>query len=512
MSDTVAGFLAAGLCPGLEGETIQLGTGRSESIGEVFRAACAVCGVTATVEEDPARVRPPQSEVMVLQSDPARARTRLGGQGVARGRARAHGAVGARQPGALPAGCLRRLTGTMTGDRLAAQVIEAARAAVADPDGPQPLHEPVFEGREVAYLTECIETGWVSSVGTFVDRFERELAAFTGSARAVAVANGTVALHACLRLAGVQPGDEVLVPALTFVGTVNPIAYAGAIPHFVDSEEATLGVDPDKLADYLERVLDPSGGPRNRQTGRPVRALVVMHTYGHPARLHPLAQVAERFGLVLIEDAAESLGSWYRGTHTGNVGRLAAMSFNGNKTVTTGGGGAILTNDEALGALAKHVTTTAKQPHRWAFNHDMVAYNYRMPNINAALGCAQLEQLAGFLEAKRALAGRYVEAFQGVDGVRIFTEPPECRSNYWLNVLLLDPVHESRRDAVLEATNAAGITTRPAWTLMHRLPMFSAAPRMDLCAAESLERRLLNLPSGVGTARGRKRSGATPAG
>jgi perosamine synthetase len=401
----------------------------------------------------------------------------------------------------------------MTPDRLAAEVLAAARAAVADPDAPQPLHEPVFEGREVAYLTECVETGWVSSVGKFVERFEQELAAFTGAARAVAVANGTVALHACLRLAGVQPGDEVLVPALTFVGTVNPIAYSGAVPHFVDSEEATLGVDPDKLAGYLRDTLDRRGDvPHNRRTGRPVRALVVMHTYGHPARLQPLAEACDRFGLVLIEDAAESLGSWYRGTHTGNVGRLAAMSFNGNKTVTTGGGGAILTNDPELGALAKHVTTTAKQPHRWAFHHDMVAYNYRMPNINAALGCAQLEQLPGFLDAKRALAARYMEAFRGVAGVRIFSEPAECRSNYWLNVLLLDPAHESRRDAVLEATNAAGLSTRPAWTLMHRLPMFAAAPRMDLGTAESLERRLINLPSGVGAARGRNRPAVTRAG
>jgi perosamine synthetase len=395
----------------------------------------------------------------------------------------------------------------MTGEQLAGRVIEAVRAAAAVPDAPQPLHEPVFEGREIAYLSECIETGWVSSVGTFVDRFEQELAGFTGTRRAVAVANGTVALHACLRLAGVEPGDEVLVPTLTFVGTVNPIAYAGAIPHFVDSEEPTLGVDPDKLAPYLEAVLD---GPRNRNTGRRVRALIVMHTYGHPARLHQLAEVCDRFGLVLIEDAAESLGSYYRGTHTGNTGRLAALSFNGNKTVTTGGGGAILTNDEALGALAKHLTTTAKQPHRWAFNHDMVGYNYRMPNINAALGCAQLEQLPGFLEAKRALAMRYVETFRDVRGVRVFTEPPECRSNYWLNVLLLDPSHESRRDAVLEATNAAGITTRPAWTLMHRLPMFASAPRMDLCTAESIERRLINLPSGVGTARGQRRPASSP--
>lgn len=393
-----------------------------------------------------------------------------------------------------------------TQSELASRVVEAVRAAAADPDTPQPLHEPVFEGREVAYLTECIETGWVSSVGKFVDRFEQDLAAFTGARRAVAVANGTVALHACLRLAGVEAGDEVLVPTLTFVGTVNPIAYSGAVPHFVDSEEATLGVNPGKLAEYLDQLLDlERDGPRNRRTGRPVRALVVMHTYGHPARLDELAALCGRFGLVLIEDAAESLGSYYRGRHTGNVGRLAAMSFNGNKTVTTGGGGAILTNDEALGTLAKHLTTTAKLPHRWAFDHDAVAYNYRMPNINAALGCAQLEQLPGFLEAKRALASRYVEAFRDVPGARVFTEPAECRSNYWLNVLLLDSERAGERDAVLEATNDAGFQTRPTWTPMHRLPMFAAAPRMDLCAAESIERRLINLPSGVGTARGRSR-------
>jgi len=392
----------------------------------------------------------------------------------------------------------------ITGEQLAGRVIEAVRAAAAEPDAPQPLHDPLFEGNEIAYLSECIKTGWVSSAGKFVERFEQDLATFTGSARAVAVANGTVALHACLRLAGVEANDEVLVPSLTFVGTVNPIAYAGAVPHFVDSEPTTLGVNPDKLAEHLKATLTGgTDGPRNRATGRRVRALVVMHTYGHPSRLDALADVCERFGLVLIEDAAESLGSYYRGRHTGNVGRLSAISFNGNKTVTTGGGGAILTNDQALGALAKHVTTTAKLPHRWSFNHDMVGYNYRMPNINAALGCAQLEQLPGFLQAKRALAARYMETFRDVPGVRVFAEPPHSRSNYWLNVLLLDPEVESLRDAVLEATNSAGVTTRPAWTLMHRLPMFASAPRMDLATAESIERRLINLPSGVGTARGR---------
>ncbi|HWB39742.1 MAG TPA: LegC family aminotransferase [Gemmatimonadales bacterium] len=399
----------------------------------------------------------------------------------------------------------------MTGEQLARRVIQAVRAAAAEPEAPQPLHDPVFAGNEVAYLRECVETGWVSSAGKFVERFEQDLAAFTGSARAVAVANGTVALHVCLRLAGVKPDDEVLAPTLTFVGTINPIAYAGAIPHFVDCETATLGVDPDRLTEYLSATLTAGAdGPRNRATGRRVPALVVMHTYGHPARLDALAAVCQRFGLVLIEDAAESLGSYYRGRHTGNIGRVSALSFNGNKTVTTGGGGAILTNDEALGALAKHLTTTAKQPHRWSFNHDMVGYNYRMPNINAALGCAQLEQLPGFLEAKRALAARYMETFRDIPGVRIFAEPEHSRSNYWLNVLLLDPEVEAHRDTVLDATNSAGVTTRPAWTLMHRLPMYASAPRMDLGTAEAIERRLINLPSGVRTARGG--AGAAPAG
>lgn len=360
------------------------------------------------------------------------------------------------------------------------------------------LHEPCFGGNEWAYVKECLDTGWVSSVGKYVDRFEEQLAAYAGVNRAVAVVNGTAALHICLKLVGVEPGDEVLIPALTFVATANAVAYCGAVSHFVDSEMKTLGIDPHKLADYLTEIAEVRDGMCfNRLTGRPIKAVVPMHAYGHPVDLDPLAEVCRRFNLALIEDAAESLGSFYQGKHTGHWGKLAALSFNGNKTITTGGGGAILTNDEKLGALAKHLTTTAKRPHRWAFDHDQIGYNYRLPNINAALGCAQLEQLPDFLDKKRKLADRYRQAFKEIEGVTFFSEPEFAKSNYWLNVLLLDEERAGQRDALLALTNDAGIMTRPTWTLMHKLPMFSHGPRMDLTVAESLERRLINIPSSV---------------
>lgn len=365
------------------------------------------------------------------------------------------------------------------------------------------LHEPSFAGNEWAYVKECLDTGWVSSVGKFVDRFEEELAAYTGVKRAIAVVNGTAALHVCLLLADVKPGDEVLMPALTFIATANAISYCEAIPHFIDSEEATLGVDPRKLNIYLEEIAEQRpDGCYNRLSGKRIKAIVPMHTFGHPVDIDSLVEVCQRFDITLIEDAAESLGSFYKGRHTGQSGLLSALSFNGNKTITTGGGGAILTNDEELGRLAKHITTTAKVPHRWEFNHDMVGYNYRMPNINAALGCAQLEQLPGFLAAKRDLAERYRKAFTGIPGICFFTEPANCQSNYWLNTLLLNNECAGQRDALLEATNDLGIMTRPAWTLMNKLPMFAGCPKMDLSVAECLEQRLINIPSSTMLGRG----------
>lgn len=379
--------------------------------------------------------------------------------------------------------------------------ILAAMESVVGREGQRvSLHEPSFAGNEWAYVKECIDTGWVSSVGKFVDQFERQLVEYTGAKHAIAVVNGTAALHMCLILVGVESGDEVLMPALTFIATANAVSYCGAVPHLVDSDEDTLGIDPARLLEHLGQVAEVrAGGCFNVRTGRRIRALVPMHAFGHPVDLDPLVEICERYSIALVEDAAESLGSYYKGRHTGNWGRVSALSFNGNKVVTTGGGGAILTNDDELGRRAKHLTTTARVPHKWNFIHDEVGYNYRLPNINAALGCAQLEQLPGFVERKRALAVRYREAFAGVAGVRCFVEPGFARSNYWLNVLLLDRDHADRRDELLEATNGRGIMTRPVWTLMHELEMFRSCPRMgSLDAAEDIERRLINIPSSPG--------------
>jgi perosamine synthetase len=384
----------------------------------------------------------------------------------------------------------------MTDARLPEAVVAAARSVVSAHDSPVALHEPEFRGNEWAYVKECIDTGWVSSVGKYVDRFESMLCDFTGAACAVATVNGTAALHVCLELVGVKRGDEVLVPSFTFIATANAVAYTGATSHFVDSEDRTLGVDPVKLDDYLRENAEARDGLcRNRRTGAVIRALVPMHTFGHPVQLDALAGVCERWNIALVEDAAESLGSWYRDRHTGTFGKVAALSFNGNKVVTTGGGGAILSNDPELGKRAKHITTTARVPHRWSFIHDEVAYNYRLPNLNAALGCAQLERLPDFLRRKRVLAQRYIDAFREVSGVAVMHEPEGCLSNYWLNAILLDKPDPARRDAVLAALNDAGMAARPAWTLMHRLPMFAGYPRMDVSTADALADRIINLPS-----------------
>ena len=379
---------------------------------------------------------------------------------------------------------------------LADQVIHALREVLSDTAKTYPLHEPTFHGNEWKYVKECLDSTFVSSVGKFVDRFEADLASYTGAKYSVAVVNGTAALHIALKLAGVATGDEVLVPALTFVATANAVTYCGAIPHFVDSEERTLGVDTGKLREYLSSHTEQRGGHCiNRTTGQVIRALVPMHTFGHPVDVDGLLAIAHDFNIALIEDAAESLGSYYHSQHAGTFGLMGTLSFNGNKTITTGGGGAILTNDTALAKRAKHLSTTAKLPHDWEYQHDEIGYNYRLPNLNAALGCAQLEQLPVMLASKRKLFDRYKTAFASVAGLKLIQEPEQCQSNYWLQTLLFNSEVAGQRDEILKATNDVGIRTRPAWNLLHALTPFQSAPRMDLAGAKSLSERLINIPS-----------------
>lgn len=358
-----------------------------------------------------------------------------------------------------------------------------------------PLHAPIFAGHERAYVVDTIESTFVSSVGAFVDRFERDMAAYTASPRAVATVNGTAALHIALKLAGVLPGELVVTQPLTFVATCNAIAYCSAEPLFIDVDRHTLGLSPTALDAWLTEHAEvgDDGLCRTRSDGKVIRACVPMHTFGHPADLDGLVSVCARWQIVLVEDAAESLGSFYKGRHTGTFGALGTLSFNGNKIITTGGGGMILAN-EALGTHAKHLTTTAKKPHPYEYVHDEVGYNYRLPNLNAALGCAQLEQLEAFIANKRELAARYAEHFQGSD-LKFFTEPADCRSNYWLNAVICEG-HE-QRDALLKATNDRGVMSRPIWALMNHLPIYAHCRKGELSNAEWLEARVVNLPSSV---------------
>ena len=380
------------------------------------------------------------------------------------------------------------------GSLLAGQITDAIRSVVGSHQAT--LHEPHFGGNEMVYLKECIDSTFVSSVGKFVDRFERDLAEYTGANHAIATVNGTAALHIALKLAGVIPGDEVLIPALTFVATANAVMYCNAVPHFIDSDMNILGVDVAKLRSYLLLNTKMTNDQCvNIKTGSIIRAVVPMHTFGHPVEMDPLMNLAEEFNLTVVEDAAESLGSIYKGKHLGTFGRLGVLSFNGNKTITTGGGGAILTNDPGLAKRAKHLTTTAKLPHAWEYRHDEVGYNYRMPNINAALGCAQLEQLPRFISAQREMFNRYQSAFQNINGVKLMSEPLGCRSNYWLQTLVLEKECSSHRDEILEYVNAAGFMARPTWALMNQLKPFLINPAMDLSGATSLAERIINIPS-----------------
>ncbi|UWZ97342.1 LegC family aminotransferase [Vibrio splendidus] len=356
-----------------------------------------------------------------------------------------------------------------------------------------PLHAPTFNGNEKAYVMETIDSTFVSSVGKFVDDFERKVEAYTGTAKAVATVNGTAALHAALYMADVQRGDLVITQALTFVATCNALYHMGAEPIFVDVSPVSLGLCPKAVDAFLsEHAEITEAGCIHKQTGKRIKAVVPMHTFGHPVELDELVAVCLKWNLVLVEDAAESLGSFYKGKHTGTMGDVSAVSFNGNKIITTGGGGMVLCKTEELGARTKHVTTTAKVPHPYEFFHDEPGFNYRMPNLNAALGCAQMEVIEQYLKQKRQLAKCYENLFSGTD-FQFVTEPGYAESNYWLNAIIC-PDKKSREE-ILAGTNSAGVMTRPIWQLMHRLPMFENAMRGDLTYSEFIEAHLINLPS-----------------
>lgn len=362
-------------------------------------------------------------------------------------------------------------------------------------DGAIPLHRPVFVGTERESLVACIDSNFVSSVGEKVTEFEQRVAQFAGARFAVAVVNGTNALQVALRLVGVERDCEVLTQALTFVATCNAIAYTGAQPVFVDVEHATLGMSPEALQTFLENHGERrEDGCYNLTTGRRIAACQPMHTFGHPCRIDRIAAICADWGIPLVEDAAESLGSYHQGRHTGTFGQLGVFSFNGNKIITTGGGGMIVTDDEELARRAKHLTTTAKVAHPYEYVHDELGYNFRMPNLNAALGCAQLDQLEGFLAVKRDIAGRYA-AFCADHAVEFASEPEGAQSNYWLSAIVLDS--KAERDAFLEYTNAQGVMTRPLWKLMIDLPMYADCQHDGLAVSRWLEERVVCLPSSV---------------
>ena len=359
-----------------------------------------------------------------------------------------------------------------------------------------PLSVPKFVGNEKKYLNECIDTTFVSSVGKFVDKFEEMVADYTGAKKAVVCVNGTNALHMSLLLVGVERDDEVLTQALTFIATCNAISYIGAHPVFIDVDRNTMGLSPDAMKNWLAKNAEIRNDQCfNKNTGRRVKACVPMHTFGHPVRIDEIADVCAEYHIELVEDAAESIGSKYKGIHTGLFGKVGALSFNGNKTITTGGGGMLLFNDEELGTLAKHITTQAKVPHRWEFVHDHIGYNYRMPNINAALGCAQMEHLEEFVLNKRETAQKYKDFFASVENIEFFPEPENCRSNYWLNAVILKD--RNAQQTFLQETNDKGVMTRPIWELMNRLPMFENCEHDGLKNTVWFADRIVNIPSSV---------------
>jgi len=392
-------------------------------------------------------------------------------------------------------------------------VTEFIRNLYNQPEGFIPLHAPIFNGNEKKYLNDCIDSTFVSSVGKFVDQFELEMAKYTGATKAVACVSGTNALHIALKLVGVEPDTEVITQSLTFIATANAISYCGAKPVFLDVDKDTLGLSPEKLENWLKnntKINKTTNKTVNKLTNKPITSCVPMHTFGHPCRIDEIIKVCDKYHIPVVEDAAESLGSFYKNQHTGTFGEIGVLSFNGNKTITSGGGGMLLFKDEKLAQKAKHITTQAKVPHSWNFVHDEIGYNYRMPNINAALGLAQLEQLPKFIESKRKIAKAYQDFFsnhnsehailrlsKGVEGftLNFFSEPNNANSNYWLNTILLND--KTIKEAFLKYTNEQGIMTRPIWKLMNKLVMFKDCECGDISNAKWLEERIVNIPSSV---------------
>ena len=360
------------------------------------------------------------------------------------------------------------------------------------------LHDPIFCGNEWKYIKDCIDSKMVSSIGNYVDKFENDLSKYTGSKYAIAIVNGTSALHLALIIGGIKKNDEVIIPALTFVATASAVVSSGGIPHFVDSNEKNLGIDHLSLRNYLKKnTIIRNKKCYNKKSGRRIHSLIPTHIFGHPCDLNELTKVAKDFNLLLIEDAAEALGSYYKNKHVGTKSSLSVLSFNGNKTITTGGGGAILTNNTNLAKKAKHLSTTAKINHPWEFIHDEFGFNYRMPNINAALGCAQLEKISYLLSNKRKLYNKYKVEFSKIKGVQLIAEPKNSKSNYWLQTLLFDKEYISEREKILRNTNKIGINTRPIWKLISNLAPYSKFPKAPLPISSSLEKRILNIPSNI---------------
>ena len=384
----------------------------------------------------------------------------------------------------------------MTKNKEIVKTISDAIRKVVGSEKDVALHEPFFNGNEIKYLKKCVKTTYVSSVGKYVDDFENMLSDFTGAKFTVAVINGTSALQIALKLSGVKANNEVIVPALTFVGTVNAISYNNAIPHFVDNEEKTLGIDFNKLSEYLSTItFQKNGECINKKTGNIIRAIIPVHTFGHPVDIEKLIETANKFNIKIIEDAAESIGSYYKGKHTGTFGEFGVLSFNGNKSITTGNGGAILTNDSKLAKKAKHLTSTAKIPHKWEYIHDEIGYNYRMSNINAALGCAQLEQVSKIIEAKRKLYDQYLDVFSTIPEITLFKEPKNCKSNYWLQTIILNQKMYKFQKLILKEINNERINVRPPWNLVSDLDMYLSCPKMDLSCSRLLSQKLINIPS-----------------